>query len=112
MHALARDPLSEFVMTLARQTAIRKIGGMGAVANRIAKRPDSHAITGGALAVPQTERSGSESKPAGAATNGGWAMGGERFRKEIEAAARRRAAPLPPGPKPAAAHDTRQMRPL
>ena len=45
-----------------------------------------------------------------AATNGGWAMGGVRFRKEIEAAARRRAAPLPPGPKPAAGHDTRQMR--
>jgi putative transposase len=45
-----------------------------------------------------------------AATNGGWAMGGVRFRKEIEEAAMRRAAPLPPGPRPSAAHDTRQMR--
>jgi putative transposase len=45
-----------------------------------------------------------------AATNGGWALGSDRFRKEIEEAARRRAAPLPPGPKPATANDTRQMR--
>ena len=34
-----------------------------------------------------------------AGTNGSWALGRERFRKE--AAAERRAAPLPPGPKPA-----------
>lgn len=45
-----------------------------------------------------------------AATNGGWAMGGERFREALEEAASRRAAPLPPGPKPAAKHDPRQMR--
>ncbi len=44
-----------------------------------------------------------------AATNGGWALGGERFRKQAEAAAQRRAAPLPPGPKPKA-KNVRQMR--
>lgn len=33
-----------------------------------------------------------------AATNGGWALGGESFRKEIAESARRRAAPLPRGP--------------
>ncbi len=42
-----------------------------------------------------------------AATNGGWALGNERFRKEIAKAARRRAAPLPRGPKPALAKDKR-----
>jgi putative transposase len=45
-----------------------------------------------------------------AATNGGWAMGGARFRQEIEEATRRRAAPLPPGPRPAALRDPRQIR--
>jgi putative transposase len=45
-----------------------------------------------------------------AATNGGWALGGERFRKEIEEAAGRRVAPLPRGPKPAVETDKRQMR--
>ena len=45
-----------------------------------------------------------------AATNGGWALGGERFRKELEAAASRRTAPLPPGPKPASREDSPQMR--
>jgi putative transposase len=45
-----------------------------------------------------------------AATNGGWALGGERFRKEIEAATRRRATPLPPGPKPKPKKDARRMR--
>jgi len=45
-----------------------------------------------------------------AATNGGWALGGERFRKEIEAAAERRATPLPPGPRPKLAKIARQMR--
>ncbi len=44
------------------------------------------------------------------ATNGGWALGGERFRKEIGEAARRRAAPLPRGPRPAAPSDDRQMK--
>jgi len=45
-----------------------------------------------------------------AATNGGWALGGEAFRNEIEQAARRRASPLSPGPKPKAGKDARQMR--
>jgi putative transposase len=40
-----------------------------------------------------------------AATNGGWALGAERFREEIAAAAKRRATPLPRGPKPKAAAD-------
>ena len=41
-------------------------------------------------------------------TNGSWALGGERFRKEIEAAAERRAAPPPLGlrPKPAKKRET------
>jgi len=43
-----------------------------------------------------------------AATNGGWALGSERFRKQIAKAAGRRAAPLPKGPRPAAATDERQ----
>jgi putative transposase len=43
-----------------------------------------------------------------AATNGGWALGGERFRKEIAEAAQRRAAPLPRGPRPDADKDGRQ----
>lgn len=43
------------------------------------------------------------------ATNGGWALGSERFRKEIEEASQRRAAPLPRGPQPAAAKDARQL---
>jgi len=44
-----------------------------------------------------------------AATNGGWALGGDRFRKEMEKAAQRRAAPLPRGPRPAAGRDARQF---
>lgn len=44
-----------------------------------------------------------------AATNGGWALGGERFKQEIAAALKRRVAPLPPGPPPKAAKDNRQM---
>ena len=32
-----------------------------------------------------------------AATNGGWAFGGERFKEQIAAATRRRVAPLPRG---------------
>ena len=43
------------------------------------------------------------------ATNGGWAMGGERFRAQITAALKRRAGPLPPGPKPKGDKDKRQM---
>ena len=39
------------------------------------------------------------------ATNGGWAMGGERFKAQIAAALKRRAAPLSPGPKPKATQD-------
>ena len=45
-----------------------------------------------------------------AATNGGWAMGSERFRKEIAEAAQRRAAPLPRGPRPSTSTDDRQMK--
>ena len=44
-----------------------------------------------------------------AATNGGWALGGERFKQQIAAALKRRVAPLPPGPQPKAAKDKRQM---
>ena len=44
-----------------------------------------------------------------AATNGGWALGGERFKQEIAAALKRRVAPLPPGPVPKTAKDKRQM---
>ena len=44
-----------------------------------------------------------------AATNGGWALGGERFRQEIAAMAKRRAAPLPKGPRSSSAPDERQM---
>jgi putative transposase len=44
-----------------------------------------------------------------AATNGGWALGSERFKQQIAKALKRRVAPLPPGPKPKAAKDKRQM---
>jgi putative transposase len=44
-----------------------------------------------------------------AATQGGWALGGERFTAEIAKALRRRVAPLPPGPKPKSMRDKRQM---
>jgi putative transposase len=43
------------------------------------------------------------------ATNGGWAMGGERFRKEIAKAPKRRVTPLPPGLRPRAAAGKRQL---
>jgi putative transposase len=45
-----------------------------------------------------------------AATNGGWALGGERFRQEIADIAKRRAAPLPKGPRPSSAADERQIK--
>ncbi len=45
-----------------------------------------------------------------AATNGGWALGSERFRQEIAAMAKRRAAPLPKGPRAQNATDERQMK--
>jgi putative transposase len=44
------------------------------------------------------------------ATNGGWALGDERFRKEIARRAKRRAAPLPRGPRPAAGATRRQRK--
>lgn len=44
-----------------------------------------------------------------AATNGGWALGDERFRRQIEQASRRRAAPLPKGRKPVIKKDERQL---
>ena len=44
-----------------------------------------------------------------AATNGGWVLGNERFRKEIEEAAGRRVTPLPRGPRPVSAKDKRQL---
>lgn len=42
------------------------------------------------------------------ATNGGWVLGGERFKAQIAAALERRVAPLPPGPKKKIAADKRQ----
>ncbi|MDE1987913.1 MAG: transposase [Alphaproteobacteria bacterium] len=45
-----------------------------------------------------------------AATNGGWALGGEDFLRAIADAARRRAVPLPRGPQPGADKDARQMK--
>ena len=45
-----------------------------------------------------------------AATNGGWALGGERFRREVARRAKRRAAPLPRGRVPEGARqDKRQL---
>lgn len=43
-----------------------------------------------------------------AATNGGWALGGERFRRRIARAAGRRATPQSPGRPPKAAANKRQ----
>jgi len=43
------------------------------------------------------------------ATNGGWALGKERFAREIAKAARRRAVPLPKGRPPSDADDRRQL---
>jgi putative transposase len=44
-----------------------------------------------------------------AATNGGWALGGERFKRQIAKALRRRVAPLPPGRPPKRKPDKRQI---
>ena len=45
------------------------------------------------------------------ATNGGWALGNERFADEIARAADRRAAPLPPGrPRKRRRKDRRQLQ--
>ena len=43
-----------------------------------------------------------------AATNGGWAFGGDRFKKEIGKALKTRVAPLPRGRKPQAAENKRR----
>ena len=44
-----------------------------------------------------------------AATNGGWALGDDRFQQEIAKMARRRATPLPKGRPPAQESDKRQL---
>ncbi len=44
-----------------------------------------------------------------AATNGGWAMGEERFKNEIAEAARRRTAPMPKGRPMKSNKDKRQL---
>ena len=44
-----------------------------------------------------------------AATNGGWALGSERFKDEIAKALKRRVAPLPPGPKPRIAEKNKKQ---
>jgi putative transposase len=44
-----------------------------------------------------------------AAAHGGWALGDERFRKEIEKASRRRVAPLPRGPRAASARNKKPL---
>jgi putative transposase len=44
-----------------------------------------------------------------AATNGGWVLGGERFKRHIAKTLRRRVAPLPKGRPPKAGRDKRQL---
>lgn len=44
-----------------------------------------------------------------AATNGGWAMGGERFKRKIAKALKRRVAPLPKGRPPKERDNGRQL---
>ncbi|MGH7006958.1 MAG: hypothetical protein ACREEL_08520 [Stellaceae bacterium] len=44
-----------------------------------------------------------------AATNGGWALGSERFKREIAAATGRRVAPLPKRRLPRERADKRQL---
>ncbi|HEX4158129.1 MAG TPA: transposase [Rhizomicrobium sp.] len=43
-------------------------------------------------------------------TNGGWPVGGDRFKREIAKALKCRVTPLPPGPKPQTPPDKRQLR--
>ena len=45
-----------------------------------------------------------------AATNGGWALGDERFKRGLAKALGRRVAPLPPGRPPKRPPDARQMK--
>jgi hypothetical protein len=47
-----------------------------------------------------------------AATNGGWALGDARFKRQIAKATGRRAAPLPKGRPPKARDDRRQLNRL
>jgi hypothetical protein len=42
-------------------------------------------------------------------TNGGWPVGGYRFKREIAKALKCRVTPLPPGPKPQKPPDKRQL---
>jgi putative transposase len=44
-----------------------------------------------------------------AATNGGWALGGEHFRRQIAKTLRRRVSPLPRGRPPKSPGDKRQL---
>lgn len=44
-----------------------------------------------------------------AATNGGWALGGDKFKRQIAKALGRRVSPLPKGRPPKDAKDKRQM---
>jgi putative transposase len=44
-----------------------------------------------------------------AATNGGWAIGGERFKEQIAVKLRRRVTPLPPGRPPKSADTVDQL---
>jgi putative transposase len=45
-----------------------------------------------------------------AATNGGWALGGDRFKCQIAKALGRRVSPLPKGRPPKRANEKRQLR--
>jgi hypothetical protein len=45
-------------------------------------------------------------------TNGGWPVGGDRFKRELAWALKCRVTPLPPGPKPKTPPDKRQLKPL
>ena len=47
-----------------------------------------------------------------AATNGGWALGGDGFKRKIAKAMRRRVAPLPRGRRPKVRDDRRQVNPI
>ena len=43
------------------------------------------------------------------ATNGGWALGNDKFKRQIAKALRRRVTPLPRGRPPKAGRDKRQL---